>query len=367
MTVIHYIVGRNLGHLNPCVANLSRFMKSRHHETVKVYAFRHTHSWLRSNLPKVKIRSFSRQKVKEQGDSMLEANLVMHDWREEVALLKEARHGDRPIIGGIYHSDMFATGKDTSQTRKFKEQIRDISQRTTDIFFHINLRQPSEIPTLSTRYVPIPLIARGLTQTPEKVREMLGLRKSEPFVLVQMGGGVGKYRYKYMDEWYNTVNQLRIPYPIVVANQLEGVAFSFNDRIIQAPLFDNGRDLVNAATVIVSKPGMGILMDCISTGTPLLALPADTKERAVKNMMLADLVGNERCLAPAHLSSKKLGHRIDEMIQQTTRIQAAFEQVPHNGADVIARSMELLSGHTVDELPELYEEILKLTPFKVKL
>lgn len=360
--MIHYIVGRNLGHLNPCVANLSKFME-RSSESVKIFAFSHTHSWLKSNFPQGDIHPFIN--LQKKAEVLLNANLVIHDWRDEVRKLKKERTGDGPIIGGIYHSDLSISGEDTEWTKKFKKQIRTVSQNSTDIFFHINLNQPKEIPQLSTLYVPIPIIARSITMTPEQVKQVLGIPIDEPFVLVQMGGGVGKYRYLYMNEWFEKINQLRTPYRLVVANQLEGVDFIFNPSIVQAPLFENGRNLIHAADLVISKPGMGILMDCISTGTPLLAVPADTKEREVKNMMLREIVGDDICLASDKLTSEALALRIDEMLKQSKYFQSIFEKVPRNGADIVADSMKLLSGRSLKELPEVYEEILKRTPFQV--
>lgn len=363
--MINYIVGRNLGHLNPCVANVSKFMKLSR-EPIQIHAFAHTHAWLRSNFSKAKIEAFSRQKLKENMKFMLKQNLIMHDWREEVHLLKANRERKGPIIGGIYHSDLSVSGNDTELTRKFKRQIREIAQKSTDIFFHINLTQPKEIPKLSTHYVPIPLIARSITENPSQVKKKLGIPVNEPFILVQMGGGVGKYRYKYMNEWFEKVNSLKTPYRIVIANQLEGVQFKFKRSITQAPLFENGRDLVNAASMVISKPGMGILMDCISTGTPLLVLPADTKEREVKNMMLKDLVGSKICLASNKFSTNDLAARIDEIFKESGRFEKAFRSVPKTGSTIIAKSMKLLSGHSLSDLPELYHKILELSPFKVK-
>lgn len=360
--MIHYIVGRNLGHLNPCVANLSRFSKLSD-EPVRLFSFSNTHEWLRSNFPQGNIQHYLNPQ--KRAATLLNANLVMHDWRDEVLKLKKERTGKGPIIGGIYHSDMSVSSEDTDWTRKFKRQIRNISQKSTDIFFHINLTQPTEIPQLSTLYVPIPIIARDITLTPEQVKQILGIPIDEPFILVQMGGGVGKYRYLYMDEWYEKINKLKTPYRIVVANQLRGVDFTFNSHIVQAPLFDNGRNLINAADLVISKPGMGILMDCISTGTPLLALPADTKEREVKNMMLHELVGDDICLAGNSMTPKDLDIRIEEVLAQKEHFKTVFGKIPQNGADLIAESMKLLSGRTLEELPEVYQEILKITPFEV--
>nr|WP_290443437.1 glycosyltransferase [Sporolactobacillus kofuensis] len=168
-----------------------------------------------------------------------------------------------------------------------------------------------------------------------------------------------------MDEWYEKINQLKTPYRIVVANQLNGVDFTFNSSIIQAPLFDNGRNLINAADLVISKPGMGILMDCISTGTPLLALPADTKEREVKNMMLRELVGDDLCLARNSLKPKELAAQIEALMAQKEQIKKVCGKIPQDGADVIAKSMKLLSGHNLKELPEIYQDILKMTPFSI--
>lgn len=361
--MIHYIVGKNLGHLNPCVANISRF-KEISDEDVKIFAFSHTHEWLKSNLTHTEIHDSVR--FRKGADQLLNADLLIHDWRDEVKETKNQRKGQGPIIGGIYHSDMSVSDGDTDRTKKFKEQIRAVSQRSTDIFFHINLTQPKEIPELTTLYVPIPIIARDITLHPEQVKLRLGIPADEPFILVQMGGGVGKFRYRYMDEWYEKINQLKATYRIVVAGQLGGADFLFNSKIVQAPLFENGRELVNAADLVISKPGMGILMDCISTGTPLLALPADTKEREVKNMMLKELAGDDSCVAEHDMPLPELEARIKQMISQKQYYEAAFSKVPHHGADIVAQSMKMLSGKSLVDLPDIYEQILKLTPFQVK-
>lgn len=361
--MISYIVGRNLGHLNRCVANVSKFKKISNNG-IKIYAYPHSHSWIRSNLRKVKIGTHDRKKLKKMGPSLLKSDLIIHDWREEVQQLKDMRHKQKCIISGIYHSDLQITREDTDWTRKFKEQVRDISQKTTDIFFHINLTQPKDIPKLSTLYVPIPIIVREHTMKPERIKKILGIPQKEPFILVQMGGGIGKFRYKYMNEWYEKINKLRTPYRIVIANQFGKRDFKFGKHIIQAPLFDNGRDLVNASEMVISKPGMGILVDCISTGTPLLALPADSKEREVKNLMLRDLVGSDVCLASKKFSSKDLSKRIKEVNDEENKFQKSFKNIPQNGADVMAKSIKLLSKHSLKELPGLYHKVLKLTPFK---
>ncbi|WP_158555954.1 glycosyltransferase [Peribacillus glennii] len=361
--MIHYIVGKNLGHLNPCVANISKF-RNISSEEVKIFAYSHTHEWLKSNLTDTEIHDAVH--FRKGADQLLNADLLIHDWRDEVKETKNQRKGQGPIIGGIYHSDLSVSDDDTDWTTKFKQQIRAVSQRSTDIFFHINLTQPKEIPELTTLYMPIPIIARDINMQQAQVKSRLGIPADEPFILVQMGGGIGKFRYRYMDEWYEKINQLEIQYRIVVAGQLGGVNFPFNPKIVQAPLFENGRELVNAADLVISKPGMGILMDCISTGTPLLSLPADTKEREVKNMMLKELAGEESCVAEHDMPLLELAARIKQMISQKDHYNQAFSKVPQNGAEIVAQSMKMLSGKTLVDLPDIYEQILKLTPFRVK-
>lgn len=361
--MIRYFVGRNLGHLSRCVASLGRFQKISK-QKVKIYAFPHSHEWLRSNLTGCRVRNFSTQKIQKQKRLLLDSKLIMHDWRREIEILKKERGKKGPIIGGIYHSDLFVSGKDSLWTALFKRQVHAISQKTTDVFFHMNLTPPTRIPKLSTFYLPVPIITREITLSPQAVKMKLGVPANEPFILIHMGGGVGPYRYKFISEWYEKIKKLRTPYRIVVIRPFGEKKQKFPKGIIQTSLFENGRDLVNAAELVISKPGMGIMIDCISTGTPLLALPADTKERKVKNMMLQDLIGSDVCVASSWFSAKDLSHCINDVLEQTPYIRQAFQMIPQNGAEVVANCMKLLSQHRIKDLPDLYPQLLAMTPFK---
>jgi len=367
--VIQYFVGRNLGHLCRCVANVQKYQEKKDKNLpveVEVYAFKHAHQWLRTNLPQTKIRTFNKEVLEEDKKSFLMAKLIMHDWRKEVESLKNARGKKGPIIGGVYHSDLFVGGDDSDWTARFKEEVHEISEKTTDVFFHMNLTQPQRTPKLSTFYLPIPIIAREPIRSPRKVKEMLGLSVDEPFLLIHMGGGMGPFRYKYMEEWFEKIKGLKTNYKIVVASQFGGVMEKFPKQIIQAPLFSNGSDLIHAADLVISKPGMGVMIDCIATGTPLLALPADTKERQVKNMMLRDLIGSDLCLVPHQASAKELKRQIELVEAFSPQIQAVFQRIPKNGSEVVAECMKLLSKHSLKELPDLYPQLQTLTPFLVK-
>ncbi|WP_134699024.1 glycosyltransferase [Ammoniphilus sp. YIM 78166] len=360
--MIHYIVGRNLGHLSRCVANIEKYKKIGN-QSIKVFTFPHSHSWIRSNLPKVKVKDFSKKKLAKNPKPFLDAQLIIHDWRKEVEWLKKSRGKKGPIIGGIYHSDMFTTGEDSEWTTTFKNEIREVADKTTDIFFHMNLLPPKRSPKLSSYYYPIPIISREISMSPKKVKKILGLKPDERFILIHMGGGIGPFRYRYMDEWYEKLSRIKTPYRLVVANQFGGMKAKFPKSIIVAPLFTNGPDLINAADMVISKPGMGIMIDCITTGTPLLALPADSKERQVKNMMLKDLIGHDLCLVRKNASAQYVSKQVQEYMDESDRVQHVFERIPRNGADVMARCMKKLSNCSIRDLPDLYPDLLKLSPY----
>lgn len=363
--MISYIVGRNFGHLNRAVATIKKFHEL-NQEKIRIYTFPHSFSWLKENLPYVELDYFKKYKEYEQLQSELsDSKLIMHDWRTEVAKLRTAKNVYQGIMGGIYHSDIKYYEDDTEQTRNFKEFIRKTANETTDIFFHMNLVQPNFIPNLSTYYVPIPLISRDVTMNSIEVKQILGLSPDESFILIQMGGGVGPSKYKHIAEWYEKINQLRLPMRIVIANQFERIDFPFHEKIIQAPLFYNGINLINAAELVISKPGMGVLTDSISTETPLLLLPPDDEERKAKHVLLRKIIGSEMGTIESNFSPEDVSKRIEEILEQKNQIVEAYRKIPHHGAEIMAEAMNLLCGKPLKELPSLYEEILKLTPYSV--
>lgn len=363
--MISYIVGRNFGHLNRAVAVISSLRKL-NQEKIRMYTFPHSFSWIQENVPYVEVDYFKKyKKYKQLQEEIGHSKLMMHDWRTEVSKLRVEGRNHHPIMGGIYHSEIELLEKDTTEARSFKQEIRETANKTTDIFFHINITQPEDVPKLSTLYVPIPLIAREITMSPNEVKQTLGLAPDEPFILIQMGGGVGPSKYKFTDEWYEKLNQLRLPIKTVVANQFEGVHFPFHEQIIQAPLFANGINLIHAADVVISKPGMGILTDAISTQTPLLLLPPDDEERQAKHEMLQKIIGSDIGTIHHTFTNEDIAKRIEEVMDQKNNIKEAFEKIPTNGAEVVAKAMDLLCGRALKELPNFYEDVKRLSPFSV--
>ena len=95
----------------------------------------------------------------------------------------------------------------------------------------------------------IPFIARRSTRDAADTRERLGIAGDRPFVLACFSGA-----------------DLGLPYrQIADAERLTVLA---PER--EAPAGLTYPDLVAAADVVVSKPGYGIVSECIANGTPLL-------------------------------------------------------------------------------------------------
>ncbi len=95
----------------------------------------------------------------------------------------------------------------------------------------------------------IPFIARRSTRDAAETRERLGIAGDRPFVLACFSGA-----------------DLGLPYQHIA--DAEHLTVLAPER--EAPAGLTYPDLVAAADVVVSKPGYGIVSECIANGTPLL-------------------------------------------------------------------------------------------------
>jgi len=97
--------------------------------------------------------------------------------------------------------------------------------------------------------VDIPFIARRSTRAREETRRLLNIPGDRPFVLASFGGyGVD------------------VPFDAIAHRQHLTVCAP--DAELPPPLVYP--DLVAAADVVLSKPGYGIISECVANGTPLL-------------------------------------------------------------------------------------------------
>ncbi len=97
--------------------------------------------------------------------------------------------------------------------------------------------------------VDIPLIARRSTRSRDETRRVMKISGDRPFVLASFGG-------------YG----LDIPFAEIA--QREGLTVLSPGAALPPPL--SYQDLVAAADIVITKPGYGIVSECIANGAPLL-------------------------------------------------------------------------------------------------
>lgn len=268
---------------------------------------------------------------------------------------------NRTIRCGLYHGDINISNNDSAETISFKKNVLKKANQH-DIFFHINFEQPQKKPKMKCIYVPIPIVSRQVSISKQTVNKLLGLRPDDKFILIHAGAAVSTNVYMDLYNFYKAINNLKTDYKIVIARSIENHQFPFHSGIIRAPLFTNGIDLVNASELVVSKPGMGILQDCTVTKKPLLFVPADSVERKIKIELLDKLLSsNLPTLKKIDASSLKTC--IKECLSIRDIYTQAYEKVPTNGADILARSINFLSHSTKDTLEDFIPVIKKMSPF----
>ncbi len=177
--------------------------------------------------------------------------------------------------------------------------------------------------------VDVPFIARHAARTRAEVRQTLGLPPDRALALVSFGGygiaGFDPFRLDCLASYgvVITVNGPAAPVP-------EGV-----HTIDEAALHHSGvryEDLVAAVDVVVSKPGFGIISECLANGTALLYT---SRGRFVEyDVMVADMPRVLRC---GHLElSSLLAGRWLAALTRVVALPLPPEQPPTNGAEIIA-------------------------------
>lgn len=114
-----------------------------------------------------------------------------------------------------------------------------------------------------------PFIARHARHTPEAVRARLGLPLGEPLILVSFGGfGASGFDVAQASA------ALRGRARVLLTSSDDRLAAADNVlRVDEATLYDSGlryEDLVSAVDIVLSKPGYGIVSECVANRTRLL-------------------------------------------------------------------------------------------------
>lgn len=184
-----------------------------------------------------------------------------------------------------------------------------------------------------TTIVDVPLVARHATatRTPAEVRSALELPSRVKLALVSFGGyGVRDLPLDRLDSapGWHVVLTTRDPDE---AETRRGVTV-IDERRIRAQGF-RYEDLVPAMDAVVSKPGYGIISDCIAAGTPLLY--TSRGNFAEYDVLVRDLPALLRCryLDATEFRSGRWRDALDDL----TAGPAPAERPRTDGAAVVAR------------------------------
>jgi hypothetical protein len=156
----------------------------------------------------------------------------------------------------------------------------------------------------------IPFIARRSVSDPAETRRLLGLSGRRPIAIASFGGF-----------------GLDLPYDRLAKS---GLTVLVPPR--HPPEALRHEDLVAAADVVVSKPGYGIVSECVANGTPLLY--TSRGRFAEYDVMLAEMPRLLRCryIAPQDLIAGNWGNAIEALLAQPP----PEERAAVDGADVAA-------------------------------
>ncbi len=166
----------------------------------------------------------------------------------------------------------------------------------------------------------IPLIARRATRERHETRRALGIVGDARLVLASFGG-----------------------YPVTLPLESVSQSSAFKTIIVSQHPPDGltHQDIVAAADVVVSKPGYGIVSECVANGTALLYT---SRGRFVEYDVFVDQMPRVlRCrhISQEHLLAGRWSDAIDALLQQP----APPEQPRTDGAEVAATEIvNLVTG-----------------------
>jgi L-arabinokinase len=174
----------------------------------------------------------------------------------------------------------------------------------------------------------VPFIARRSHRGREEARRILGLGPGETAVLVSFGGyGLGLDHHAIVRD--NAIRLImtdsRAPAGGETANPLRLTPRLLAERNLRY------EDLVAAADVVVSKPGYGIVSECIANGTALLYTPRG--RFAEQDVFERDMPGLLRCRR-IERDDLLAGHWRDHI--EALLAQPPIPGVPTDGAETVA-------------------------------
>jgi L-arabinokinase len=178
----------------------------------------------------------------------------------------------------------------------------------------------------------IPLIARRSTRGRDEIRGLLDLPTSQPIVLASFGGHTLKLPYA------DIAAGARFTLVVTDYESANGNASASLRRFKPSELAAKGLtyvDLVAAADVVVSKPGYGIVSECIANGASLLyTFRGRFAENAVFDEALPRVL-RSRSIPHDDVMAGRWAGSIEALLSQPE----PREQQATNGSEVAAREI----------------------------
>jgi hypothetical protein len=180
---------------------------------------------------------------------------------------------------------------------------------------------------------PLPLVARRATRARADTRLHFGIPADRPAVLLSFGG----YGLPELDPGSA---DCRPDWTIVTTDRTSGSTARLPGVVIvpESAFIDSGfryEDLVGASDVVLTKPGYGIIAECISTSTAMLYTSRGPFREY--DLLVSEMPRYLRC---RFLSGEKLlAGRWLRDLEALVRQPRPSEQRPADGADAAARAL----------------------------
>ena len=187
----------------------------------------------------------------------------------------------------------------------------------------------------------IPLVARHATQNRADTRAHFGVPPDRPAVLLSFGG----YGLPALD--LSSID-CRDSWTIVTTNRITSktgampphVVFLAEERFLGGTF--RYEDLVASSDAVITKPGYGIVAECIASNTPLLYTSRGVFREY--DLFVREMPKYLRCrfISQADLFAGRWRESLEALLGQPS----APETIATNGAEVAAREFEALVGRT---------------------
>jgi len=199
-----------------------------------------------------------------------------------------------------------------------------------DLFLRLPFHGPCDaFPTIRD----IPMVARRARRSREEVRRQLGVSSTRPVILLSFGGfeirGVDFGRVEGLEDFQFLMTQ-PLPRPV---------------RNARAVAMDGLRyeDIVAAADAVITKPGYGIVSECLVNHVPVLYTPRGMFAEYDRLVEGLERFGVCRCIGNHDLLAGNWGEALVALLAQPR----VWPDLPANGAEVAAGLLQaLLPGRT---------------------